>query len=169
MPVPLMPLLYGAGLAAMRYAPQAMKGLQAWIRSPASKGMALHTAKMAPVTIAGDYAADKVAKLAENSDFEDFADIFGIANAARKANPYQLTAETVLTATDPNWEKHASKVYNLLSDIAATSAYASDYSPDPIDLAAQNIPSPRRTDIRLNEPLFANPKGFTNYQLIRGN
>lgn len=107
MPIPLMPLAYGAGALAMRYAPQLMRGFAGWVRSPASKGMALQTAKMAPVTIAGDYAADKVGRLAENSDFEDFADVFGIANAARKANPYQVATETVLAAADPNWKsKH---------------------------------------------------------------
>ena len=168
MPIPLMPLAYGAGALAMRYAPQALRGFQAWMRSPASKQMVLQTAKMAPVTIAGDYAADKVGKLAQNSDFEDFADIFGIANAVRKANPYQAVTEGVLAATDPNWEKQASKAYKLLSDMTASNVYASDYNPEAIDLSAQNIPSARRTDIRLNEPLFANPKGFINYQLIRG-
>lgn len=168
MPLPLAPLVYGAGALAMRYGPQALRGLQAWIRSPASKQMALQTAKWTPVTIAGDYAADKVGKLTQNSDFEDFADIFGIANAIRKANPYQAVTEGVLAATDPDWEKQASKAYRLLSDMTASNVYASDYNPEVIDLSAQNIPSAKRTDIRLNEPLFANPKGFANYPLIKG-
>lgn len=169
MPLPLAPLVYGAGALAMRYGPQALRGLQAWIRSPASKQMALQTAKWAPVTFGGDYLADKTGKVLQNSDFENFADIFGIANAARKLNPYQFGTEVVLTGVDPDWERIASKVGRKLSDWTSTIAGARDFTPEPIDLSAQNIPSPIRKDIRLNEPLFANPKGFTNYQLIRGN
>ena len=156
MAIQFAPLIYGAGLTAMRYGPQALRGFRAWLRSPASKQMALQTAKMAPATLAGDYAADKAGRLAKNQDLEDFADVVGIANAARKVNPYATGFEAFLHKLGLNWEQFE----NNLPGYIATTANALGFNSDGPDPSVQQIPSPRRTDMRLNEPLFRNPRVY---------
>ena len=152
----------------MRYAPQMLRGFSAWLRSPMSKGMALQTAKAVPVTVAGDYLADKAGQLTGNENVENMADVIGIVNSARKLNPYQFTLESVLTATDPDWERIARKAGRTLSDMTSTAVQARDYSPEPIDLSAQNVPLPRRQDIRFNEDFSMprlQPRGLQGYNL----
>lgn len=147
-----------------RYAVPALQGLQRYGAQTFTKQNLVNALKQAPMLFAEDVALDQAGKVV-NPLVERYGDARGLYKNLHNVNPIVAMIDGGLTALDIDYERIPAKVSSLFTNVAE----ASDLTPEEIDLSTQHIPSPRRTDIRLNEPLFANPKGFTNYQLIRGN
>ena len=146
-----------------RYGAPVLQGLQRYGAQTFTKQNLVNALKQAPMLFAEDVALDQAGKVV-NPLVERYGDARGLYKSLRSANPAVPIIDGGLTALDLDYERIPAKVSSLFTNVAE----ASEQVPEEINLSTQHIPSPRRTDIRLNEPLFTNPKGFTGYQLIRG-
>ena len=146
-----------------RYGVPVLQGLQRYGAQTFTKQNLVNALKQAPMLFAEDVVLDQAGKVV-NPLVERYGDARGLYKSLHSTNPAVPIIDGGLTALDINYEKIPTKISSLFTNVAE----ASDLTPEEINLSTQYIPSPRRTDIRLNEPLFANPKGFTGYQFIRG-
>ena len=140
-----------------------LQGLANWARNNITKEAAVNATKQLPRLVAEDIIIDGIGN-ATTPITERYGDSAGFLKTAARGRPLATIIDGGLTLADIPWQNR----FNNVKSFGITAAEAANLTPEEIDLATQNIPSPRRTDIRLNEPLFTNPKGFTNYQLVRG-
>ena len=128
----------GARILASRFANPTLQGLQQWFRQAATKKAALEAVKQTPKLLAEDALIDSLGN-ATTGVVEGYGDTRGLVRTVRKGNPFAILTDAIATIGNPSYEGFGDFIKNV--GIAST-AEASNYTPDEIDLSEQQVPSP---------------------------